>query len=341
LSLGTDPSKPNPNVSYALSNKIPVELAKNLAILDKDGRMDINERSLIDLLSTLPPKTHRSLIQFRLDETTINFLLTISSLQDQNFAKYAIENRLCIQDRKFTDLEKNFLQEPEKYKKELFDVYMAEGLKVYPELFEEFKKLPDFKEVDVKDVEAIEDLVYLAGLGYKDVFELMLNIGIKDKRKYCTPLQVLSWVVYDEEPEKLEDILKNYTLEKLIEYGWRQSSTSNNYKSERWENFDEVVDRLNSPKLVSLWLGDNTVWSMNDISFTKSAKEFFLSKEGACMRHALFATYCLINWGYDAKGLDVVGYRTFPGTWVTGHTVCFYKNPTDGFYYTIDSRPRG
>jgi len=50
LSLETDPSKPNPNVAYALRKGLLEDLAKKLKPLDADGKMDFNEQELTDYL---------------------------------------------------------------------------------------------------------------------------------------------------------------------------------------------------------------------------------------------------------------------------------------------------
>ena len=122
--------------------------------------------------------------------------------------------------------------------KELFDAYLTEIGKLYPELCEELKKLPDFKGIDAKNVEVLDDVKYLANLNYNKIFRPMLEEGIPDKRKYCTPLEALIWILYDKEPDDptitslLEDPIG------LTKYSWRNSSISNNYKSDRWKNFD-------------------------------------------------------------------------------------------------------
>ena len=128
----TDPKKPDPVFKYAIDKGIPIDIAKKLIPLDEDGRMDENEKSLVDYLYNLPllelqakvvdtiladgkvssdeakalsylstysGETNKDYINLGLDEDVIKYLLFTSSLKDQDFAKYAIENKLCIQVR--------------------------------------------------------------------------------------------------------------------------------------------------------------------------------------------------------------------------------------------------
>lgn len=80
----------------------------------------------------------------------------------------------------------------------------------YPELYQELLQLPDLKETDDKDNEAIEDIAYLALLSanpeVKEAFELMVKGGTPDQKdfKYKVPdwnteLQVLYWLAEQNE----------------------------------------------------------------------------------------------------------------------------------------------
>jgi predicted transglutaminase-like cysteine proteinase len=221
----------------------------------------------------------------------------------------------------------------------------------YPELYEELFKLPDLKEIDERDEEALEDIAYLAlNTKYRAAFEAMLNEGIKDKRKYCTPLEALLWIAYDREFDGYNP-LRNYSLSVLRYDAWENTTTSRNYASDRWHDFDEVVDRLNSLELVSLymqnnfqWISDLTLYGRED--YLAGPKETFDKKKGDCEDHARFGVYCLTKNGYKMSSLSLqyetdavselyVRKRTSDGKLDWGHAVTLYKK--DNSFYFIDT----
>ena len=208
----------------------------------------------------------------------------------------------------------------------------------YPELFDELLKLPELEEIDAKDDEAIEDIAQLAlDAEYEKTFESMLDEGIRDERKYCTPLQALLWVAYDREFDGYNP-LRNYSLTGLINDAWKNTDTSKSYTSERWQDFEEVVHMLNSPKLVAIYLQDNFTYSYEygEPEGVKSAQQIFNEKKGACYDHALLAGYCLKENGYDETwGLKVRFERVL--LFYGGHIVLVFQDPTDSLYYTIDN----
>ncbi len=210
---------------------------------------------------------------------------------------------------------------------------------VYPEVYEELFKLPDLQELDDKDREAIEDIVYLAlDPKYRPAFQAMLDEGLKDKRKYCTPLEALLWIAYDTEFDGYNPV-SDYSLTKLINYAWKNTATSKNFTSDRWQDFSKVVDRLNSPKLVEIYLQNNYSYSYTrgEAEGVKSAERIFKDKKGACYDHALLAGYCLKKNGYDkAQGMFVAFDRAVQGYFL-GHIVCVYQDPKDSLYYIVDN----
>jgi predicted transglutaminase-like cysteine proteinase len=359
----TDPKKPNPVFKYAIDKGIPIDIAKKLIPLDEDGRMDENEKSLVDYLynlsrlvlpeeakafqakavdkiladgkvssdeakaltylSTYSGEINKDYINLGLDGDVIKYLLFTSSLKDQDFAKYAVEIKLCIQDKNLTDLEMKYLSQ------------LSDFHKNYSELTKEITKLPDLKVIDEKDLEAIDDILFLAtNPKNKPAFEAMLKEGIPDKRKYCTPLEALLWIAYDEEFDK-DNPLAKYSLEKLITKAWRYTYISKDFTSDRWKNFDEVVDRLNSPDLVSIYMNyniryktDMELYGMKN--YWASALETFKNKAGDCEDHALFATYCMVNAGHEAYILISGELRTQRLT--QSHAVGLYKMNNQFWY---------
>lgn len=208
-----------------------------------------------------------------------------------------------------------------------------------PELYQELLKLPDLKEIDDKDDEATEDIALLAlNPNYKPAFESMINEGIRDKRKYCTPLEALLWIAYDKEFDSYNP-LRDYSLTRLMNAAWKNTATSKSFSSTKWQNFSEVVDRLNSPKLVEIYMQNNYSYSYTkgEAEGIKSAEQIFKDKKGACYDHAVLAGYCLKKNGYDkAQGMYVRFDRRVQGGF-TGHIVCVYQDPEDTLYYTIDN----
>ncbi|MBM3155373.1 MAG: hypothetical protein FJ008_08605 [Chloroflexi bacterium] len=220
----------------------------------------------------------------------------------------------------------------------------------YPELYEELFKLPDLKEIDERDEEALEDIACLAlNTKYRAAFEAMLNEGIKDKRKYCSPLEALLWIAYDREFDGYNP-LRNYSLSLLRYDAWENTTTSKNYTSNRWHDFDDVVDRLNSPELVSLYMKNNFQW-ISDLTlygkdnYGADARETFDKKKGDCEDHAGFGVYCLANNGYkldidnqhetNAVSVLLVVRRTPDNKFDWGHAVVLHKN--NNSFYFIDT----
>lgn len=165
-----------------------------------DGKVSKQELEALSYLSSFRGEIQSEFIDLGLDACVLNFLTILSTLPDQNFAKYVVINKVCIGDGKLTDLESKFLREPEKYLDELFTQYLVDLGSIYPELADELRKLPDFEQANVKNLEAAEDVLSLAlNPEHRTFFESALSEGIKDKRRYCTPLQALVWTAYDEE----------------------------------------------------------------------------------------------------------------------------------------------
>ena len=176
----------------------------------------------------------------------------------------------------------------------------------YPELYEELLKLPDLKEIDDRDREAVEDIASLAlNPKYEEAFEAMLNEGIKGKRKYCSPLEALLWVAYDRELNGYYP-LRPYKLGKLANDAWKNTTTSESYASERWQDFDEVVDRLNSPMLVREWVNHRLRYDYSRVHLVQTPEATFDLTAGVCRHAATLATECLLSGGYtNVKNLTV------------------------------------
>jgi len=280
------------------------------------------------------------------DEAKGKYLAVLGSLKNQSFSTYASARSLCFEDRRLTDLEIQFLNDPERYGRNLLDSYIGEieGNGTYAGFGIELRKVPEVKsaleKADVAVIESVEDIVYSILSSQSSIparnLKTMLDEGIKEKRKYCTPLQALVWHHVENEPSRtnpLED--STFTVRDFTASVWKASSTSNNYQSDRWKDFDEVIDRLNSPFLVAKYMDDQFIYDAPKVVFdpdrTVAAKQTFAKKVGACHDMANFAAYCLIRNGYEAYilrgGQKNWQKKEVQGNVITSrsHSVALYK----------------
>ena len=275
--LGTDPVRPNPCVKYALDNGLPY--IPEMKLFDRDGVMDDSDKKTIDLavaigkrslseeliktntgyllsdyagfekayikLKGVSDKALENMLGLGINGNVADYIAFVSQLPDKGFAGYALESRLCIDDGNLEETERAFLREPDKYTTNMFDDYMSRIEKANPELAMELKKLPDFQQVEMRDVEGLEDIMVAAQKpGNKQAFDLMLNEGIKDKRKYCSPLEALLWIAYDREfnDTGLVDYnnfsFKDFSIDKLIKAGWLYTKESN---AAQWDGSKEFI----------------------------------------------------------------------------------------------------
>ena len=217
---------------------------------------------------------------------------------------------------------------------------------IWPELAQELLKLPDLKQIDNKDEEALEDIALLASdTKNKLAIESMLNEGIKEKRKYCAPLEALLWIAYDREFDK-NNPLSNYSTAELVKDAWRNTSTSKNYTSQKWQDFNEVIGRLNTPTLVATYMNDNIHYDNEKLgrrdAYLQTPEETFNRKKGICQDKARLAFYLLLQNGYTYDEFDenkdnaaaMFAAQPFSG-FPHGHVVCLYKQ--NDKFYTNDS----
>jgi len=345
--LGLSHDKPNLNVAYALSKNLSdyVELIKPM---DADGIQQEKERLAIDTaleisqlnisddlkrnniiyllskpsefldaynsLKLVSDNTLKDYLELGIDDNLIDYLSFLSTLTNKEFADYALKNKLCIQDKNLTELEKNSLKDPEKYKQQIFEYNLSEINKINPELANELMKLPDFGTVDIKDVEALEDITAFAP--YESVggitLDSMFNEGIKEKRKFCTLVQTLVWGLYDYDKRYLDkkpwDIEIRWTgnpsdLLKFLKWVWVKSSESNNFASDRWKDFNEVADRLNSPMFIATYTRDNFSYIADPYIFQPAERSFKI-KGGACSDYSMFGLELLLRNGYEYNNFE-------------------------------------
>jgi hypothetical protein len=292
------------------------------------------------LLKSTSRQSGMRMHELGIDENVVNYISLVNSLPDKAFAKYAMENALCIQDRQLTELEKNFLQSPDEYSKQLYDYYLAGIDKINPELGKEMRKVPHYVTVDAKRVEAMEDVLGLASnVEYKSAFDDMLNIGIKDKRKYCSPLQGLEWLADDMDfDSEYSNPMKNFDLRIFMGQAWVRPS----HHIDSW-SFEEATDRVNAPELCALF--DKSMIGY-ELYFDEkySPREVFLWKKANCVDQARLNVYFLLENGdekytSDSKKansccvLTVMFDKVLPDG-SKGHAVCLYTDK-DGILHYI------
>ena len=218
-----------------------------------------------------------------------------------------------------------------------------------PELALELEKLPEIRDgISEEDLEALNDIcsLYVTSPEAREAFSLMMDEGIKTARKYCTPLQALLWIAYDREFDG-DNPLKDYSLERLLNDAWKNTTTSDNYQSTRWQDFNEVIDRLNSPGLIFQYALDNISYDLESQERIlrgekiewKTPQQTFNLKKGNCNDQGRFALYCLLQNGYvygdfqknNRAACCIRAYLSEdkPGV---GHVTCLYKDGSDMFY---------
>ena len=98
----------------------------------------------------------------------------------------------------------------------------------------------------------------------------------------------------------------------------------------RWGDYETVIERLNSPKLINFYQRRNfTYWTDHGNRYGFS-KIIFESKEGDCRDYTAFSVYCLQKAGYEAMAIKVVS-----PTGKAFHVVCEYKE--NGKEYIMDN----
>ena len=201
-----------------------------------------------------------------------------------------------------------------------------------PELAVELGRIPEFadNEVSDKDLEAFVNMTDYFSIidskypdGLDQAFEEILNTGIKDKRKYCSPLRFLFWLAeekkFDEESISYSsNPLEYFSLKTLIKLGVNRLSKKTN-------NFNEVVKILNTPELVSIWLSKNLKYLEDSGGYAQPPKVTFEKGGGDCEDWAILIDYFLSKADYDSYIISVMWSKD------SGHGVAAYKLDGDIF----------
>lgn len=202
-----------------------------------------------------------------------------------------------------------------------------------PELAEELGRIPEFVDnhVSERDIERLRNLtVFYINSEYREQIDKTLewvlnNIGKREYGRYSSSLQAYFWLSTEESKSSLSYLRALRGRAKgmrLIRRAWR------GYQGDEWKNFEDVVDRLNSPELVVLYMRNNFRLRVHWGEDHWSPKGLFRVKWGDCEEHAAFSTFCLRRAGYDAKYTEVPACRK--------HKVCLYTE--DGRFFAIDNQ---
>jgi hypothetical protein len=164
----------------------------------------------LNYLSNFPGYTQRWYIeQHGLDASAIDLLTRAKSLGNQDFAKYAVNSLVCIQDHNpLTTAEVAFLKNPGNKFREVRDSYLAEMESKgnpYDDFAKDWRKMLDRSGVrkEMESLDATEDWVYLVlnsdNPEVKEAEELKLKGGTPDSKdfRYTVP---------------------NYNTEQLVQY---------------------------------------------------------------------------------------------------------------------------
>jgi len=146
--------------------------------------------------------------------------------------------------------------------------------------------------------------------------------------------------MYVEDKKEIESVLSKLSTDSSI---FRNNSFQDEVR-EKWSNFEEVTDRLNSPSLIFKYVKPNLYYP-NTLRFTtgfhtpysRSPEQTFKLKTGNCGMQALFVDYCLKKAGYDSV---VIRYDCTFGFCGPKRERMSYTNPTP-YHWTVAYKEGG
>ncbi len=118
--------------------------------------------------------------------------------------------------------------DPEKYSDRvvpaLFSLFDKNSKTGFSELAFQLGQLPEIKDgISEHEIKALDELVGLYQQmpdRFEDVFRQMDKIGIKNVRKYNSPLQALFWLFEDGKSDEAKEVINDYELEDLLDRAW-------------------------------------------------------------------------------------------------------------------------
>ena len=214
---------------------------------------------------------------------------------------------------------------------------LTELAKKNPLFVQELGKLPELQDgISTSESFSIKSIVELHNeipAAFDRTFKDMYQEGLPEVRRYCSPLQALFWIL--EDGEKANEYLLKYNLEKLLNRAWYKNGFEYDGKG-RWDDFNVVADRLNSPDLVHYYMRRNFPQGLQEKrkggNVPLPPKVMFKNKYGNCRDSSSFGKYCLKRAGYEAKIILVE-----KGKKGAGLSAAIEFKDIDGNEYIIDT----
>ena len=173
-----------------------------------------------------------------------------------------------------------------------------------PEVALEMCKLPEIQNgmngIQATALHRFVDLYTDANEKEHENLLVLINEGQPEIRPYSSTLEAIFWILKQDDYE--HDIF-TYDLNKLLWLAWY----TNDQEHDRWTDFDEVANRLNSPRLLDWYEKKNFEYKSKRGSnpTSGSARSIFKNKRGNCWDYASFDVVCLRKAGYQAKTIRV------------------------------------
>ena len=203
-----------------------------------------------------------------------------------------------------------------------------------PLLAQELGKIPEIHDgISERDAIALERICVFYRENQKSfdsAFKRMYDVGYPNFRKFCSPLQALYWLAMDDNLKQMD--ISKYTLIGLLSKAWYKFEYDG---TDRWDDFSDVTDRLNSPQLVDYYESRNFNYKLVRLRSSqdyKNPRYIFRSKQGACWLYTAFSVYCLKKAGYQAYAITVYhGNTPRPN-----HVACTFTDK-NGKAYILDN----
>jgi hypothetical protein len=152
--------------------------------------------------------------------------------------------------------------------------------------------------------------------------------------------KILTERVYVGDKKEIRSVLSKLSTDSII---FRNKSYQDDVR-DKWSNFEEVTDRLNSPSLIFKYVKPN-LYFPNTLRFTSglespykhSPEQTFKLKTGNCGMQALFVDYCLKKAGYDSVVIRYDCTLDFCGP---QRELWSYTNPTP-YHWTVAYKEGG
>jgi hypothetical protein len=206
-----------------------------------------------------------------------------------------------------------------------------------PLLAKELGKLPEIQDgVSEIDAMALERLCLFYNQNQRDfdlALDRMYGAGYPNVRKYCSPLQALYWLTLDDELSQID--ISNFDLTALLNEAWYKSGFDYDGTTDRWDDFKEVTERLNSPELINYYEPRNFSYKkvrLGSAEDYKNPRYIFSEKVGECWLYTAFSVYCLKKAGYKAHAITVY----FNESRSRVHVACAFIDK-DGKEYILDN----